>query len=134
MAASVEGRYPFLDHRLIEFANRLPSRWKVRGLEEKYILRRAVKDWLPPAVAGRTKQPYRSPDSESFFRNGEPLEYVTEALSPGRVREAGYFDPGMVARLSEKCRSGASIGFGDNVAFVTVLTTQLLHQQFVAGT
>jgi len=132
MAASVEGRYPFLDHRLIEFANRLPPQWKIRSLEEKYILRRAVGDWLPSGIARRTKQPYRAPDAESFFRNGKPLEYVADALSPARVRDAGYFDPSLVGRLAEKCRAGAAIGFGDNVAFMTVLTTQLLHQQFVA--
>jgi asparagine synthase (glutamine-hydrolysing) len=132
MAASVEGRYPFLDHRLIEFAGRLPPRWKIRGLEEKYILRRAVADWLPPSVSRRTKQPYRAPDSECFFSQGRPLEFVADALSPDRVRDAGYFEPRMVEKLTEKCRSGAAIGFADNVAFVTVLTTQLLHQQFVA--
>lgn len=134
MAASVEGRYPFLDHRLIEFANRLPARWKIRGLEEKHILRRAVGDWLPQRIARRTKQPYRAPDSECFYRDGKPLDYVADALSPARIRDAGYFDASMVARLEEKCRTGAAIGFGDNVAFMTVLTTQLLHQHFVAST
>jgi asparagine synthase (glutamine-hydrolysing) len=132
MAESVEGRYPFLDHRLIEFAGRLPARWKIRGLEEKYILRRAVRDWLPQRVAARTKQPYRAPDSASFFAGGRALEYVEEALAPASLVEAGYFEPALVARLVEKCRAGAAIGFGDNVAFMTVLTTQLLHRQFVA--
>lgn len=131
MAASIEGRYPYLDHRLIEFANRLPPQWKIRGLEEKYILRRAVRDWLPPRVAQRTKQPYRAPDSASCFRAGRPLEFVADALSESNVRRAGYFDAAMVARLAEKCRTGAAVGFGDNMAFMTVLTTQLLHRQFV---
>jgi asparagine synthase (glutamine-hydrolysing) len=131
MAASVEGRYPFLDHRLIEFAGRLPARWKIRGLREKYILRRAVGGWLPPRIAGRTKQPYRAPDSASFFPGGRPLDFVDEALSEARVRDAGYFEPRAVTQLTEKCRAGAAIGFSDNIAFVTVLTTQLLHQQFV---
>jgi asparagine synthase (glutamine-hydrolysing) len=131
MASSVEGRYPFLDHRLVEFANRIPARWKLRGLKEKYILRRAVEPWLPRHIVHRPKQPYRAPDSESFFRDGQPLEYVAEALSPGRISDTGYFDPAMVARLMEKCRSGNAVGFGDNVAFVTVLTTQLLHGMFV---
>jgi asparagine synthase (glutamine-hydrolysing) len=133
MAASIEGRYPYLDHRLIEFAGRLPARWKVRGLQEKYLLRRAVGAWLPPDITRRTKQPYRAPDSECFFSAGKPLDYVAEALAPARVRDAGYFEPQMVARLTEKCRSGAAIGFADNMAFVTVVTTQLLHQQFVTG-
>jgi asparagine synthase (glutamine-hydrolysing) len=132
MAASIEGRYPFLDHRLIEFANRLPPRWKIRGLEEKYILRRAVADWLPKSVVRRTKQPYRAPDCESFFKGGQPLDYVAEALAPARVRDAGYFDPVVVGKLLEKCRTGAAIGFADNMAFVTVLSTQMLHDQFVA--
>ncbi|MFO1393216.1 MAG: asparagine synthase (glutamine-hydrolyzing) [Steroidobacteraceae bacterium] len=131
MAASVEGRYPFLDHRLIEFANRLPPKWKLRGLEEKYILRRAVAGWLPPRIVNRTKQPYRAPDSSSFFEDGRPLPYVAEALSTERLKRAGYFDPGMVARLVDKCRAGAAIGFADNMAFVAVLSTQLLHQEFV---
>ncbi len=133
MAASIEGRYPFLDHRLIEFAGRLPARWKLRGLREKYVLRRAVADWLPPRVAARTKQPYRAPDSECFFSGGQPLDWVAEALAPASIRETGYFESSMVARLTEKCRAGAAIGFSDNMAFITVLSTQLLHQQFVSG-
>jgi asparagine synthase (glutamine-hydrolysing) len=131
MAASVEGRYPFLDHRLIEFANRLPPRWKLRSLEEKYILRRAVAGWLPPRVARRTKQPYRAPDCACFFENGRPLQYVADALAADRLKRAGYFDAVMVARLLDKCSSGAAIGFADNMAFIAVLSTQLLHQDFV---
>ena len=133
MAASIEGRYPFLDHRLIELANRLPARFKIRGLTEKYILRRAVGEWLPPQVANRTKQPYRAPDSDSFFHNGQPLDYVAELLSPRAVAAAGYFDAPQVTRLLEKCRRGAALGFGDNMAFVTAISTQLLHAQFVNG-
>ncbi|MCP5327324.1 MAG: asparagine synthase (glutamine-hydrolyzing) [Sinobacteraceae bacterium] len=132
MAASIEGRYPFLDHRLIEFANRLPPRWKIRGLEEKFILRRAVADWLPQGIARRTKQPYRAPDSGAFFRDGQPLDYVAEALCPASIRDAGYFEPAVVATLLDKCRRGAAIGFADNMAFVTILSTQLLHREFVA--
>jgi asparagine synthase (glutamine-hydrolysing) len=132
MAASVEGRYPFLDHRLIEFASRLPARWKLRGLEEKYILRRAVSDWLPPDIARRTKQPYRAPDAASCFRDGRPLDWVADVLSPGSLRDAGYFDPRTVGLLLEKCRRGDAVGFADNAAFMTAVTTQLLHRHFVA--
>jgi asparagine synthase (glutamine-hydrolysing) len=133
MAASIEGRYPFLDHRLIEFASRLPTRWKIRGLTEKYLLRKAVAGWLPPTVGQRTKQPYRAPDADSFFTNGLPLPYVQEALSAPALRDAGCFDPVAVGRLVEKCRSGAAIGFGDNMALVAALSIQLLQQQFVGA-
>lgn len=131
MAASIEGRFPFLDHRLIEFAGRLPSSWKLRGLREKHLLRKAVGEWLPGDIAERTKQPYRAPDAVSFFRDGQPLEYVAATLSEANVRAAGILDPQAVGRLVAKCRAGAAIGFGDNMSFLIALTTQLLHDQYV---
>lgn len=129
MANSIEGRYPFLDHRLVEFANALPPSYKIRGLTEKHVLRRALADLLPPDIAQRTKQPYRSPDSSSFFFDGKPLDYVEDLLSEASIREAGYFDAAAVGRLFEKCRAGRARGFSDNQAFVGVLSTMLVHRQ-----
>ena len=133
MANSVEGRFPYLDHRIIEFASRLPPSFKIRGPTEKYLLRRVLADLLPKDIVQRTKQPYRAPDSASFFVDGRPLDYVAELLSPGRLRDAGYFDPAAVGRLLEKCRAGRATGFADNQAFVGVLSTMLLHDGLAAG-
>ena len=131
MAASVETRYPFLDHRVIEFGCRLPPRWKLRGLKEKVLLRKAVRDDLPASIAGRTKQAYRAPDSACFFMQGKPLPYVAELLEEGRLRDAGLFDPVAVGKLVEKCRAGRAVGFGDNMTFVGILSTMLLHEQMI---
>lgn len=131
MANSVEGRVPFLDHRVIEFANRLPPRFKLRGLTEKAVLRRAARSLLPPQVLNRVKQPYRAPDNQSFFFDGEPLDYVAELFSEQRLRDSGYFDVAAARRLFEKCRAGRAIGFADNMAFVGLLSTLLLDQHLV---
>ena len=131
MANSIEGRFPYLDHRVIEFANRLPPSFKIRGMTEKYLLRRALAGLLPPDIVQRTKQPYRAPDSQSFFFDGKPLDYVADLLSPDAIREAGYFDAAAVGRLVEKCRQGRATGFGDNQAFMGVLSTMLVHRQTV---
>jgi asparagine synthase (glutamine-hydrolysing) len=131
MANSVEGRVPFLDHRVIEFANRLPPRYKLRSLHEKAVLRRAARHLLPPIIADRVKQPYRAPDSQSFFVKGKSLDYVEAAFSPARLRDSGYFDVAAAGRLFEKCRQGRAIGFADNMAFVGILSTQLLDEQIV---
>jgi asparagine synthase (glutamine-hydrolysing) len=131
MANSIEGRFPFLDHRVIEFASRLPPSLKIRGLTEKYILKRAVRDLLPREISDRTKQPYRAPDSQSFFVNGKPVDYVADLLSADRVRSAGYFDPVAVGKLVNKCSAGRVIGFSDNMAFVGVLSTMLVDDMFV---
>jgi asparagine synthase (glutamine-hydrolysing) len=131
MANSVEGRFPYLDHRVIEFANRLPVRYKVMGLQEKYILKRAFGHLLPSSVSARPKQPYRAPDSASFFCDGEPADYVAELFSPSCLKAAGYFDPASTGKLFEKCRRGGAIGFADNMAFVGILSTMLLDELFI---
>ena len=131
MANSVEGRFPFLDHRVIEFANSLPPHHKLRALEEKYVLKEAVRGLLPERIRVRTKQPYRAPDSQSFFVEGRPLDYVAELLSEPRVRNGGLFDPAAVRKLYEKCRTGRAIGFADNMAFVGILSTMLVEEMFV---
>ena len=131
MANSVEGRFPYLDHRVIEFANRLPPRYKLRALTEKYVLKQAVKGLLPESIRRRVKQPYRAPDSQSFFRGGRPLEEVAELLSPQRLRDAGYFEPQSVAKLLAKCRDRRAAGFGDNMAFVGILSTMLVDELFI---
>jgi asparagine synthase (glutamine-hydrolysing) len=131
MAHSVEGRVPFLDHRVIEFANRLPPQFKLRGLTEKYLLKQAVRRDLPQSIRTRTKQPYRSPDSASFFTDGRPNDEVTDLLSPHSIDAAGLFDADAVQRLVRKCAAGRAIGFPDNMAFVGVLSTMHLHRQFV---
>jgi asparagine synthase (glutamine-hydrolysing) len=131
MANSIEGRFPFLDHRVIEFANGLPPEFKMKGLTEKHLLKKAFADELPRRISTRTKQPYRAPDSISFFEDGRPVDYVDELFSPSRLQEAGLFDPKAVGKLFEKSRQGRAIGFADNMAFVGILSAMLLHDQFV---
>ena len=133
LAHSVEGRVPYLDHRLIEFVNGLDPRLKLRGLREKRLLRQALAGHLPASIRARVKQPYRAPDSSSFFRGGEPLPYVRELLSASSVRRSAIFRPDGVERLLEKCRGGRAIGAGDNMAFVGVVSTLLLHERFFSG-
>jgi asparagine synthase (glutamine-hydrolysing) len=133
LAHSVEGRVPYLDHRVIEFANSLSPRYKLRGLREKVLLKKALAGLVPQSIVKRVKQPYRAPDSRCFFDAGEPLPYVRELLSDANLRRTGYFHPESVARLLEKCRSGRALGAGDNMAFVGVVSALLLHEQFLAG-
>lgn len=130
MANSVEGRFPFLDHRLIEYANTLPSRFRMRGLREKSILRDAVKKYLPEQTASRTKQPYRAPDAAAFFQAGRhPV--VDRYLNEEKVNRYGYFDWSKVNRLLRKAEAGKATGFKDNMAFVGMLSTQIWHERFI---
>ena len=130
MANSVEGRYPFLDHRVVEFAAKLHPNLKLKVLNEKYLLKRAAGDLLPACIRRRPKQPYRAPDGRSFF-NGPAADYVTQMLGPEQLRHSSVFDPGAVAQLADKFRKGIGVGVKDDMAMVGVLSTQLLHDQFI---
>ncbi|MCY6381752.1 asparagine synthase (glutamine-hydrolyzing) [Hoeflea prorocentri] len=132
MAHSVEGRYPFLDHRLVEFAANIPPKMKIRALREKHILREAVQDLLPKSIADRPKQPYRAPESQSFAGPCAPA-YVDEQLGPEAIEKNGYFDAGAVGKLLAKCRKRPSVGTRDNMALVGIVSTQLWHKEFVDG-
>jgi asparagine synthase (glutamine-hydrolysing) len=132
MAHAVEGRFPFLDHRVVEFAARIPPKLKIRGLREKHLLRESTKGMLPANIGNRTKQPYRAPDCQSFVGVHAP-DYVARRLAAADIAAAGYFDAKAVEKLASKCRTQQFIGFRDNMAFVGVLSTQLWHREFVQG-
>lgn len=136
MAHGIEGRFPFLDHRLVEFAARIPARLKMSGLDEKHILKQATRHLVPDSIRQRSKQPYRAPDAQSFFDTESGMarfEYVDEMLSPEAVASAGLFDPAAVTKLVEKARTGAAIGAKDNMALVGILSAQLVVEQFIHG-
>jgi len=130
MMNSVEGRFPFLDHRVIEFGNSLDPRLKMKVLNEKYLLKRAVKNDVPSSIINRFKQPYRAPDIPGFFTE-KPLDYVEDMLSESALRESGYFDEKKVGLLVKKIKRGLAMGYKDNMALVGILSTQLWHKQFI---
>jgi len=136
MAHSLEGRYPFLDYRLAEFSARIPSRLKMKGVNEKYLLKRALGHLVPKSIVKRTKQPYRAPQSNSFFdcRTGKPTsDYIAEMVSPEKIKEFGVFNVASVQKLVEKAKTGRAVSFIDNAALVGILSTQSLIDQFITN-
>jgi asparagine synthase (glutamine-hydrolysing) len=136
MANGIEGRSPFLDVRLLEFAARVPPRFKMAGLNEKHLLKRATRHLVPDSIRQRSKQPYRAPDIKSFFdtETGRArFDYVDEMLSSEAVASAGLFEPEAVTKLVEKARNGTAIGTKDNMALVGILSAQLVFEQLIRG-
>jgi len=134
MAHSLEVRMPYLDHRIVEFAFGLPARWKLWGLDEKHILKRAVKDLVPPSILARAKQPYRAPVVEAFH-DASSSDYVSELLAPDVLAAYGYFAPERVGHLRKRLASSPQARTNEslNMAFLGILTTQLLHSLFLTG-
>lgn len=130
MSNSVEGRYPFLDHRVMEFCHLLPDDFKLRGLKEKVLLKHQFKKRLPEEVVNRAKQAYRAPLATPFLRSGTS-GYVSELISADTCKDAGIFDEKAVELLLTRLRMGNNYSEVDQMAFVAVLSTHLLWKQFV---
>jgi len=128
-ANAVEGRFPFLDHRVVDFCGQLPPWYKIRGLREKHLLKRAARDLVPAQIWQRAKQPYRAPIRPAFF--GQRLDYCDELLSERALDKVGIFDAHAVGRLIRKGASGAQLSERDGMGLVGVISIQLLHHLFI---
>ncbi len=132
MGNSVEGRFPYLDHRVIEFAASIPIRYRINGLTEKFLLKKAASNVIPQELVERPKQPYRAPISKCFVGPSAP-EFARELLSEPSIKDKGYFDPARVSRLMNKCsrQEGSLLSERENMALVGILSTQLLDELFI---
>jgi asparagine synthase (glutamine-hydrolysing) len=126
MAVSLEVRAPFLDPRVAEFAASLPCHYKLRRLKTKYILKKAVRDLLPPFVTRRGKKGFGVPVAEWLKFKLRPL--ARDLLSPERVRRAGVFNADYVARLQDEHERGVA---NHRKLLWTLLMFELWHESFV---
>ncbi len=129
MANSVEGRYPFLDHRLIEFCSCLPDDLKISGLEEKYLLKQVVKDIIPKSVLKRPKQAYRAPISQALLN--DKTGFVNNYISSSSIKQTGIFDAINVERLILKLRKNSIVNEVDSMALMGILSTQILNELYI---
>ncbi|KPK78210.1 MAG: asparagine synthase [Phycisphaerae bacterium SM23_30] len=132
MGNSVEIRLPFLDPNLMEFMGRVPSRWKILGLNEKHILKKSFTPLLPEEIIRRAKHPYRAPIKHSLL-NENACAYTKEMLSESMLKKAGLFKADKVNLLIRKMLKVDQSREIDDMALVGILSSQLVYQQFVAN-
>ncbi|MGH3886249.1 MAG: asparagine synthase (glutamine-hydrolyzing) [Pseudonocardiaceae bacterium] len=129
MAHSVEGRVPFLDHHVAEYAAQIPVHHKIRGLREKHVLREAVRDCVLPEVYDRQKHPFLSPPTRD---SGDPLAvFCQDTLRSRHVEDQPFFDPCRVRGLMDQV---AATEPADQAAFqgvvLRIVSTCILQQRF----
>ncbi len=131
MGHSVEGRVPFLDHHLIELAATIPPKFKIRSLEEKYILKSTFADLLPPSIVNRPKKPYRAPIAACFLPGKDNLG--ADLMKEDELRRGGFANVTAFGKIMEKAaRQEAALSERDEMAVATMASLQLLQHQFVA--
>ncbi|MFH0975752.1 MAG: asparagine synthase (glutamine-hydrolyzing) [Spirochaetota bacterium] len=129
MGHSIEGRFPFLDHNVIEFANTIPPKYKIKILNEKYILKKTYEDILPESIVKRYKQPYRAPISQCFYNRDND---ASKMISKEAIEKGGYFDSkiteGLLNKLSPESKN---VSERDDMTIVGIISMQLLHHHFI---
>jgi asparagine synthase (glutamine-hydrolysing) len=128
MANSLECRAPFLDHRVVELACRMPVGTKLRGGRAKRVLCEAFPELLPSRVARRPKMGFGVPLA-SWFR-GELKDHSRQVLLDPRAGQRGYFRPGVVERMWNEHQSGK---FDHGYRLWALLFFELWHQQWLDG-
>ena len=134
MANSVEGRFPFLDVELDEFANFLHSDYKLDSgsLDEKHILKEAFMDEIPKDILRRPKQPYQSPNGISFINHVSDLPWISEIREKELIEKTGIFHYQVIDNLFRKAeRAGDTLSFADNTRILFFISTMLVYKQFI---
>lgn len=127
LAHGVEGRYPFLDHRVVETLFYFADSYKLSGFSQKYLLGKCFEKKLPNLIINRPKKPYTAPDLKSFFYNGSMSEQASYFLSEDVISSYGIFDSKYVNRIVQKFNGKipAEIGYRDNMIITFILSCQM---------
>jgi len=104
MATSLEARVPFLDHRVVEFSATVPSYLKLQRKTTKYLLKKAMADYLPPDILTRSKEGFSIPIKNWIKHDLKDL--MMEVLSPGKIKREGFFESTFVEQLKNEHLSG----------------------------
>lgn len=135
MHNSVETRYPFLDLDVIEFCARIAPEYKLRGLNEKWLLRKVAERTLPRRIANRPKTMFRASLAKTFLGKQRPA-WVDQLLSPESLSKTGYFDIQRVTReVAAQTRMPRITPrrFVQDLGLTSVVSTQLWHHLFFGG-
>ncbi|MGE3780380.1 MAG: asparagine synthetase B, partial [Pirellulaceae bacterium] len=104
MSVSLETRVPFLDHRLVELAWRVPLEWKLRGTEGKWLLRQILYRHVPRELIERPKTGFGVPIAA--WLRGPLSEWAEDLLDPVRLRREGYLNPDVIVSKWRQHRAG----------------------------
>ena len=130
MAHSIEIRLPYLDYRIIDFMGRVPSKFKIKGLNEKSILKKSFRGVLPKEITDRPKHPYRAPIGQSLL-NKNTLSYTQKVLSDNAIKNAGLFDVKKVRALLKRFERVGNPGEVENMGLVGIFSSQVIYDKFI---
>jgi len=126
MAASVEGRPPLIDHRIVEYMFKLPAKFRINGRTQKYLLKKAMEEYLPREIIYRPKAPFGAP--LRAWVKGPLRKMIDDLLDPKALKERGLYHPDTVWELIQNDRKGKE----DNAHLIwTILSREIWFRTFI---
>jgi asparagine synthase (glutamine-hydrolysing) len=105
--AGIDVAFPYIDRQLVDYTGRLPQRYKVNGLEKRYLFKKAMADILPEEIRKKKKQGFGLPLSVWLRRGGPIRDLARDVVLSPRAMGRGYFEPAFVERLFERHERGS---------------------------
>jgi asparagine synthase (glutamine-hydrolysing) len=125
--AGVRATFPLLDHKLVELSARIPSRLKLKGMEKRYIFKKAMKGILPDAILTKKKHGFGVPVALWLSQDKRFDVLVDDLLSDSRTRQRGYFQPAFLDRLRALSRGPDAHYYGEILWYL--VTLELWHRE-----
>jgi asparagine synthase (glutamine-hydrolysing) len=129
MANSVESRVPFLDHRLVEFAFSLPSRYKIKPPTNKYIHRMAMKDIVPDAIFNRKDKAIFSSPFYSTWMRGEFTAFIEHTFNSTAFRQRGIWNLPLIKQKWQSYLAGSN---KDSEMLFNIVALETWYNKFVS--
>ncbi|MGB0496070.1 MAG: asparagine synthase-related protein, partial [Kangiellaceae bacterium] len=126
MAASLELRVPFLDHRFLEFSATMPSKYRFKGYENKYILKKAMEPFLPEEILYRKKLGFPTPLSIMF--KSELFDFVKDIIDSEQAYKRGYFDKNEIQKILQEHKDGTE---DHHRVLWQLLVLELWHREYI---
>ncbi len=126
MSSSIEARVPIIDHKIVEFAATIPPQLKLKGMTEKYILKKVGQDILPPSTRNRRKRPFKIPIN-TWFKD-ELNDMAMQALDDSVILREGYFKPEVVQDIMRRHKRSELLY---NHQMYALLVFEMWHERFV---
>lgn len=125
MKVALEVRTPFLDHKLVEFANSLPCQYKLRGFSTKYLFKRLMREKIPKEIVFRSKKGFGAPIA--FWIKKQLKDFTLSLLSPAKIKRQGIFNPRFVEQLLKEHFSGSK---NHRKLLWTLIIFEMWHQRW----
>jgi asparagine synthase (glutamine-hydrolysing) len=128
--AGIQAAFPYLDRKLIEFTGRLPARDKLRGLEKRYLFKRATRDLLPKEIRNKRKHGFGVPISVWLRRGGCYHDLMRDVILSPRAKARSYFDHSYIERIFDEHSRGA---WDHSAGIHSLGMLELWHREYVDG-